>query len=43
VKVKLQAFPGQKSDFEQIREYQNLADDLFDINVDVHYMNIFVD
>jgi hypothetical protein len=29
--------------FEQIREYQNLADDLFDTEDDVQYMNIFVD
>jgi hypothetical protein len=29
--------------FEQIREYQNLADDLFDTEDDVQYMNTFVD
>jgi hypothetical protein len=43
MKVKKQVFPVLKCVFDQIREYQKLADDLFDTDDEVQYMNMFFD
>jgi hypothetical protein len=38
MKVMKQVFPGLRNMFERIREYQNLADDIY-----IPYLNTFVD
>jgi hypothetical protein len=43
MKVEKQVFPGLRNEFEQIKEYQNFADDLFDTKDDVQYMKTFID
>jgi translation initiation factor 2B subunit (eIF-2B alpha/beta/delta family) len=43
MKVNKQVFSGLKCVFDQIREYQNMDDDLFYTDDNVQYMNNFID
>jgi hypothetical protein len=43
MKVKKQVFLRLENVLEQIREYQNLADDLSDTDGDKYYMNKFIE